>query len=341
MTKVLVTGATGFLGSHIVDQCLAAGDEVRVLTRPTSNLGYLGTLSDIEIVHGDLGDAESLAAACKGVDVVHHSAGRVAETGRRELFWEANVEGTRRLMDAARGAGVGRFVYVSSPSVATEYDTDRFGIDESEPYVRNPKSYYVETKAVAEREVLAANTSDFTTCALRPRMIWGPRSGGWMTLLLNKIRSGRLPDLSGGKQVLVSITYCEHAARACVQASRSDHVAGKAYFLADAEDVDLWAFARDLATALDLTPPTKTIPKPALTLAITIFDTIWKIPGLQDRIAPPLSSWTVAALTVSNTYDTTAAHRDFDYEPTVSLHEGLNRYVEWVHSIGGLDALPA
>ncbi|MFR9749836.1 NAD-dependent epimerase/dehydratase family protein [Nocardia sp. 004] len=339
--KVLVTGATGFLGSHIVDQSLAAGDEVRVLARPTSDLGYLNSLQDVEIVHGDLGDAQSLAAACKGVDVVHHSAGRVEETGSRSQFWEANVAGTRRLVDAARAAGAGRFVYVSSPSVATEYDEDRFGIDESEPYVRNPKSYYVETKAIAEREVLAANGPDFTTCALRPRMIWGPRSGGWMTLLLRKIRSGRLPDLSGGKQVLVSITYCDHAATACVQAARSDNVAGKAYFLADAEDVDLWGFARDLATAFDLTPPTRTIPKPVLDAALTVFDTIWKIPGLQERVAPPLSSWTVAALTVSNTYDTTAAQRDFGYSPTVSLQEGMDRYVEWVESIGGLPALLA
>ncbi|MEU6587336.1 NAD-dependent epimerase/dehydratase family protein [Nocardia sp. NPDC046763] len=339
--KVLVTGGTGFLGSHIVDQALAAGDEVRVLARPTGDLGYLRSLPEVEIVHGDLGDADSLVAACKGVDVVHHSAGRVAETGHRDQFWEANVEGTRRLMDAARAAGTGRFVFVSSPSVATEYDRDRFGIDESEPYVRNPKSYYVETKAIAEREVLAADGPDFTTCALRPRMIWGPRSGGWMTLLLNKIRSGRLPDLSGGKPVLVSITHCEHAARACVQASRSDAVAGKPYFLADAEDVDLWGFARDLATAFDLTPPTRTIPKPVLNGVIAVFDTIWKIPGLQSRVAPPLSSWTVAALTVSNTYDTSAAQRDFGYAPTVSLRDGLNRYVEWVESIGGLSALPS
>lgn len=64
--KVLVTGATGFLGSHIVDQALEAGDEVRVLARPTGDLGYLRSLPDVEIVHGDLGDAESLAAACKG-----------------------------------------------------------------------------------------------------------------------------------------------------------------------------------------------------------------------------------------------------------------------------------
>lgn len=337
--KVLVTGATGFLGSHIVDQCLAVGDEVRVLARTTSDLSYLKTLPDVEIVPGDLGDAAALAAACQGIDVVHHSAGRVQETGQREQFWGANVLGTRRLLDAARAAGVGRFVFVSSPSVATEYDRDRFKIDESEPYVRNPKSYYVETKAIAEREVLAANAPGFTTCAVRPRMIWGPRSGGWMSLLLDKIRSGKLPDLSGGKQVMVSITYCDHAARACVQASRSDDVAGKAYFLADGADVDLWAFARTLATAFDLTPPGKTIPKPVLDTAIAVFDTVWKIPALKERHSPPLSSWTVAALTISSTYDTTAAQRDFGYTPTVSHQEGLDRYVEWVKSIGGLPAL--
>ncbi|MET8650960.1 NAD-dependent epimerase/dehydratase family protein [Nocardia aurea] len=337
--KVLVTGATGFLGSHIVEAALAAGDEVRVLTRPGSDKSYLRTLPGVEIFHGDLGDPDSLLSACRGVEVVHHSAGRVEETGRRAQFWDANVVGTRNLLDAARAEGVDRMVYVSSPSVATDYVGDRFGIDESEPYVREPKSLYVETKAIAEQEVLAANGPDLLTCALRPRMIWGPRSGGWMSLLLRKIRSGRLPDLSGGRPVMVSMTYCEHAAAASVRASRSDRVAGNAYFLADAEDVDLWRFARDLATALDLTPPTRTVPAPVLKAAVTAFDTLWRLPGLAERVSPPLSSWTVAALTVSSTYDTTAARRDFGYSPSVSREEGLLRYVEWVRSVGGVPAV--
>ncbi|WP_330256438.1 NAD-dependent epimerase/dehydratase family protein [Nocardia sp. NBC_00565] len=339
--KALVTGASGFLGSHIVDTAVRAGDEVRAVVRPSSDLGYLSTVSELETVAGDLGDYESLVTACKGVDVVYHSAGHVAEVGSRAQFWEANVEGTRRLMKAAQQAGVGRFVFVSSPSVATSYDTDRFGVDESEPYVTDPKSLYVATKVAAEQLVLATNTPDFVTCALRPRMIWGPRSSGWMTLLLRKLKSGRLPDLSGGKNVMVSITYCEHAAQACLQAARSDQVAGNAYFLADSEDVDLWKFVNELAVALDLTPPTRTIPKPIFDAAIAVFDTIWRVPAIKERYPPPLSSWTTAALTVSNTYDTSAATRDFGYAPTVSPADGLAAYVEWVGQVGGVEAVLA
>ncbi|MEV4234408.1 NAD-dependent epimerase/dehydratase family protein [Nocardia sp. NPDC049737] len=339
--KALVTGATGFLGSHIVDAAMAAGDDVRAIVRPSSDLGHLSTVPEIETVAGDLGDYESLVTACKGVDVVYHSAGLVAEVGSRAQFWEANVEGSRRLMKAAQQAGVARFVFVSSPSVATSYDTDRFSIDESEPYVTAPKSLYVETKAAAEQLVLSSNTPDFVTCALRPRMIWGPRSSGWMTLLLRKLKSGKLPDLSGGKNVMVSITYCEHAAQACLQAARSDQVAGNAYFLADPEDVDLWKFVKDLAVALDLTPPSRIIPKPVFDAAIAVFDTIWRVPAIKERYAPPLSSWTTAALTVSSTYDTSAATRDFGYAPTVSLADGLAAYIDWVGQVGGVDAVIA
>ncbi|MGW5318967.1 NAD-dependent epimerase/dehydratase family protein [Nocardia thailandica] len=338
--KVLVTGATGFLGSHIAQAALAAGDEVSVLVRPGRE-SAVAELTGARIVTGDLTDPASLRTACHGADVVYHSAGLVSEVGTRQQFWAANVDGTRALLAAAREAGTGRFVYVSTPSVATSYEADRFGIDESEPYVTAPKSLYVASKTVAEQHVLAANAPGFTTCALRPRMIWGPRSSGWMTVLLRKLRSGKLPDLSGGRQVLASITYCDHAAQACLLAARSDAVAGKAYFLADAEDIDLWAFVRDLAVALDLTPPTRTIPAPVLDAAITVFDTLWRVPAIAERWSPPLSSWTTAALTVSSTYDTSAAARDFGYRPTVTRDEGLAAYVEWVRATGGVDAVVA
>lgn len=338
--KVLVTGATGFLGSHIAEAAVAAGDEVYALARPGRE-SVLAELAGVDAVTGDLGDPASLAAACAGIDVVYHSAGRVSEVGTRDQFWAANVEGTRSLLAAAKAAGVRRFVYVSTPSVATSYAADRFGIDESEPYIVNPKSLYVASKIVAEQHVLAANTPDFSTCALRPRMIWGPRSSGWMTVLLRKLKSGKLPDLSGGKPVLASITYCEHAAQACLRAARSDQVAGKAYFLADAEDIDLWQFVRELATALDLVPPTRTVPAPVLDTAIAVFDTVWRVPAIAQRWSPPLSSWTTAALTVSSTYDTTAATRDFGYRPTVTRDAGLTAYVDWVRAVGGVDAVVA
>ena len=174
--KVLVTGASGFLGGHLAERAAEAGDEVRVLVRESSDIKQLRAVPGIEVVRGDLSDAESLRSAVRGIEVVHHSAARVVGYGSRAQFVETNVRGTARLMAAAQSAGVGRFVFVSSPSALMgRNEGDRFGIDESTPYPDRWLNLYSETKAQAERLVLAANRPGFTTVALRPRGIWGPR----------------------------------------------------------------------------------------------------------------------------------------------------------------------
>src|SRR5206468_6581108 len=131
--KALVTGASGFLGSHIVDACARAGDTVRVLVRPSSDLSYLRTVEGVEYAYGDLSDAASVRAAVRGVDVVYHAAARLTDHGGRAQFLDVNVVGTRRLLDPARAGGAGRFVFVSSPSAVMD-GADQVGIDESTPY---------------------------------------------------------------------------------------------------------------------------------------------------------------------------------------------------------------
>ncbi|MFD9825152.1 NAD-dependent epimerase/dehydratase family protein, partial [Streptomyces violascens] len=261
--KALITGASGFLGSHIVDACVRAGDEVRVLVRRRSDLSHLRTVPGVEFAYGDLRDAASLRTAVTGVDVVHHSAARATDQGTRAQFWDENVLGTRHLIAAARAAGARRFVFVSSPSALMGLnDGDRFNLDESIPYPARHLNFYSQTKAAAERLVLAANRPDFTTVALRPRAVWGPRDhAGFMPRLLAKMLAGSLPDLPAGKPVYASLCYCDNAAEACVRAARADGVAGRPYFVSDGPPVDLWSVLADLARRFGGTPPTPRIPR--------------------------------------------------------------------------------
>ena len=112
----VVTGATGLLGSHIAEQLVARGEQVRALVRPTSDTTFLKSLG-VELVTADLGDAESLRRGVDGADVVYHSAARVGEWGPWRLFREEVVESTGRLLDACRDAAVGRVLHVSSVTV--------------------------------------------------------------------------------------------------------------------------------------------------------------------------------------------------------------------------------
>ncbi|MFE5540551.1 NAD-dependent epimerase/dehydratase family protein [Streptomyces sp. NPDC056519] len=340
--NVLVTGASGFLGGHLVDHCLAEGHRVRALVRPGSEVARLRTLPGVELVHGALEDPDSLRRAVRGVDVVHHSAARVTDVGTRARFWEANVAGTEHLLRAARRAGVGRFVFIGSPSALMRVEEgDRFGIDESTPYPDRYLNLYSETKAAAERRVLAADCPGFTTVALRPRGVWGPRDhAGFLPRLVARMVSGRLPDLAAGKRVHVSLCHCDNAVAACMGAATApaERVGGRAYFIADRERTDLWAFLATLARLFDGRPPTRPVPPLVRDALAAAVDTLWRLPPLRARIAPPLSRYTVALLTRSATYDTGAAERDFGYVPRIDQETGLRRLAAWVETTGGVGA---
>ncbi|HEY2514338.1 MAG TPA: NAD-dependent epimerase/dehydratase family protein [Polyangiaceae bacterium] len=335
--RALVTGATGFLGSHIVDACLAQGDTVAALARAASPRAYLTSLPAVEIRQGDLTDAASLDRATRGVDVVYHSAARVVDYGSREDFYDQNVRGTEVLLDAARNNGVRRFVFVSSPSVVGD-GSHQLNIDETYPYPARFLNLYSETKAAAEKLVLATNGPDFVTCAIRPRAVWGPRDRrGYMPKIVAKLLHGKMRDFSGGARVLASLCYCENAARACVLAAASPNVGGKAYFVTDREVVDVWGFMNTLAETFGAPRMRKRASPRMVAAAVFVIEAAWTLPALSHRRAPPLSRYGLSLLTRSGTYDTSAARRDFGYEPPVPQADGLARLRSWVDSIGGVE----
>ena len=336
--RALVTGAAGFLGSHIVDKLRERGVKARVLVRPSSDLTYLKTLPDVELVLGDITSRDAVQAATRGVDVVYHSAARVSDYGSRAQFMDANVGATRLLLDACRENRVPRFLFVSSPSVIMD-GGDQERIDERQPYPRRFLNLYSETKALAEQMVLREHGNGLTTCAIRPRAVWGPRDrSGWFPKIFAKLEQGRLPDLSGGKRVAASFTFCTDAAEACILASESEAAGGKAYFVSDGLETDVWEFARAVCAQFGLEPPRRQVnPAAARAIARTL-DLAWKLPALGHHSAPPLSEYVVCLLTRTGTYDISAARRDFGYRPQVDPARGLTLLKAWIESIGGTAA---
>jgi len=332
--NVLVTGASGFLGGHVVRHLLDAGHSVRALVRPTSDRS---DLQQVPCVVGDLDVPATLLHAVDGVDAVVHAAAKVDDAGSRQDFMRTNVSGTQALLRAARPAGVRRFVFISSPSVVM-HGRDQRDIDESTPYPHRFLHPYAETKALAEQAVLAARGAGFETVCLRPRGIWGP--GDWsgpLPRLLGRMARGRLPDVSGGRQVLADLCYVGSVAHGVERALLSDAADGGTYFLTDDDPVDVWAFAHHLAERLDLSPPRRRLnPRLARALARGV-ETAWRAPGLRDR-SPPLSRYGLALISRTHTYDISAARRDLDYAPVVSREQGLEHYLAWVEAQGGVRA---
>ncbi|MFI6869286.1 NAD-dependent epimerase/dehydratase family protein [Nocardia sp. NPDC050406] len=332
--KALVTGASGFLGGALVRRLVRDGEyEVAILVRPTSRLRDIAEVLDrVEVITGDLGDTASLERAVAGVDIVFHSAARVDERGSREQFWAENVTATARLLSAARAQGARRFVFVSSPSALMDRDGgDQVDIDESAPYPTRYLNHYCETKAAAERLVVNADTADFTTCALRPRAIWGAgdRSGP-IVRLLSRAAAGSLPDLSCGREVYASLCHVENIVEACVKAAVAENVGGKAYFIADAGQTNVWRFLGQVAEDLGYRRPTRRLPPRLVWLLVELIENLRRVPYLAARWSPPLSRYSVAVLTRTGTYDIGAARRDLEYRPVVDRDTGMAELKIWL-----------
>ena len=185
---ILVTGGGGFLGEAVVRQLLSREDRVRSFSRGAyPNLAADG----VEIHRGDLSDRNAVHEAVAGCTAVIHVAAKPGIWGSRRSFWRTNVLGTRHVLEACRRHGVNRLVYTSSPSVVHSSGHSE-GADESLPYPTRHLAHYPDTKAQAERMVLAANGPDLSTVALRPHLVWGPGDNHLLPRLVARAKVGRL-----------------------------------------------------------------------------------------------------------------------------------------------------
>lgn len=231
--KALVTGASGFIGSHICRLLAEQGHEVRAMVRPTSTLDRLEGVAATP-VYADVRDPLAVSAAVSGQDWVFHCAAEVSP-GRREGHEQVNVEGTRTVAGASATAGVKRFVMLSStaacgPAASREQPTT----EAQEP---SPVSRYGEAKLAAENAVRAMRDR-LQSVILRLPAVYGPDDANTM-IILNALRRGILLDPWG----TFSVVYVKDAARAAVLAAQSDVAAGSVYLVSDGAERTAAQFA--------------------------------------------------------------------------------------------------
>lgn len=322
--RVLVTGGGGFLGGAVVRQLLAAGHTVRTVAR-----GDYPALAALGVEHqrGDLAEAGVAARAVGGVDAVVHVAARTGVWGKRADFVSANVDATRRLLEAMAAARVDRLVYTSSPSVIFD-GHDHLDADGTLPYPSRYLAHYPETKAEAERLVLATNSSTLATVALRPHLIWGPGDPWLLPRVIARHRAGRLRIVGDGTN-RVSLTYVDNAAAAHLQAldalAPGAGWAGRPYFVNDPEPVVLWAWLNTLFGRLGLPPCERRVSLGVAQALGTVAEGVWSLFGLADD--PPMTRFVAAQLATSHTYTLAPARAAFGYTPVVDPAEGFERTV--------------
>jgi nucleoside-diphosphate-sugar epimerase len=319
--RIFVTGASGFIGGAIASR-LAGSNEVVALSRSPGADGALRARG-AQPVRGDL---EGVGAAqLAGCEAVVHCAAWVEPWGRREDFWRVNVEGTSRLLAAAREAGVRRFVHMSTEAVLWRGQPLR-DIDESHPYPARTPFLYAETKAEAERRVLAANDlqAPFETVVLRPRFVWGPGDRTIVAEAKAIVERGAFAWVDGGR-ARTSTTHVGNLVHACELALAKGR-GGEAYFVTDGVDTDFRSFLTRLLAAEGVELPERSMPGWLLEPAATLVEGVWR--ALRMRGAPPLTRHAVALLRCDCTLRIDKARRELGYEPRVGVEEGLRELAE-------------
>ena len=325
--KVLVTGGGGFLGQAICRQLVARGHAVRSMNRKRyPALDALGVVQH----SGDVASMDLVVEAASGVDAIIHSAGRVGAWGRLEDYYETNVRGTDNVLAACELNEIGRLVFTSSPSVVHN-GGDLEGVDESVPYATHFSSPYAQTKALAEQRVLAANSAQLATVALRPHFVWGPGDPNLLPRILNRARRGQL-RLIGDVAKKIDTVYVDNAAEAHVLALEKlavgSPIAGKIYFISQGEPVTHEALINSWLKADGFPPETRHVPLGLAQFVGTALETVYRTLGISKE--PPLTRFMVEQLSTSHWFNIAAARRDLGYSPRVSMAEGLARLSQYL-----------
>jgi nucleoside-diphosphate-sugar epimerase len=317
--NALVTGGTGFLGRRLVERLLAQGRNVTVLARgPAPDLEARG----VRLVRAALEDAGAVETACVGVTTVFHVAAKVGVWGRYQDFYQTNVEGTRNVLEACHRQGVSRLVYTSTPSVVYN-GYSLAGADESFPLTTACPSPYPLTKAIAEREVRAANSPRLRTVALRPHLIWGVGDPHLIPRLVERARSGRLRIIGDG-QNRVDLVHVENAvdAQLAAEAALAGPAAGgKAYFITNGEPVVLWEWINQLLAALGEPRVSRRLSLGSAIVIGAACEAAWRLLPLQGE--PPLTRFVATELAKDHWFDLSAARRDLGYVPRITMAAGL------------------
>jgi 2-alkyl-3-oxoalkanoate reductase len=322
--RVLVTGASGMLGRATATALLDRGEDVTVLQRRPAGLPCAEVL-------GDVADPDAVRRVAHGQGAVVHLAAKVDVVGRWPEYVRANVEGTRSVLAACRAAGVGRLVHVSSPSVA-HAGAALTGVGAQPADPAHARGHYSRSKAVAEREALAADTAALAVLAVRPHLVWGPGDTQLVGRIVDLARAGRLPVLGSGA-ALIDTTYVDNAAAALVAAvDACGRVHGEALVVTNGEPRPVGEVLARLCRAAGVPAPTSRVPFRAAWLAGAAIDGVWAL--TRARSTPPLTRFLAEQLATAHWFDQRRTRAALGWAPQVSLAEGFARLGRWYAAAG-------
>ncbi|MFE1587750.1 NAD-dependent epimerase/dehydratase family protein [Streptomyces sp. NPDC058737] len=326
---VLVTGASGFIGGHLVHRLAERGHRVRVLARSTSDrAAFTGAAAQVTV--GDLGDTDSLRRATTGVRHVYNCAGLSADWGPWDRFRAVNVDGAKNLVDAAHEAGtVERLVHLSTTDV---YGYPERPCDETTA-PRDIGLPYNRSKMLGERAVwAAAERTGLPVTVVRPVSVYGPGSKDFVIEIANLLLSKQMVYIRGGR-VPAGLLYVSNAVDGIIAAATGEHTAGRAYNLRDPHDTTWREYVEALAEGLGVKAPWLSLPTPVATAVATVSEKLWGALRINSR--PVLTRHAVHLFDRDQSYPIGRAQEELGFKGEVDFKEGMRRTVAWLDSPEG------
>jgi len=324
----LVTGATGLLGSHIVEQLTQAGRPVRALVRATSDTRLLDEWG-VEKVVGDVTDPASLPAALQDVDTVYHAAAQVGDWGPWKQFVSITIDGTRNMLAAARDAGVKRFLHISSISAYGHPDGEGLVLDETAPLgvSLHKWSYYSRAKVAAEQLAWAAHEAgEVPVTVVKPSWLYGPRDRASMPRIIRAIRAGKAKIIGKGDNQL-NLTYAGNEAEGCILAATKEGTLGESYNLSNDGEITQAGYMNKIAECLGCEPIAKHVPFWLAKQGAFWMELFGHV--FHKKNPPLVTRYSVWLIGRKCFFSCEKARRELDWQPTVGYDEGIEQAVRW------------
>ncbi len=324
MEKVLVTGATGFLGKYLTEQLLTEGYEVLALGRNKAAGEALEKMG-ATFCPGDFTDKEVCAPYFKGVDYVIHAGALSTVWGAWEDFYNTNVTGTRTVCELCLEHGVKRMVYISSPSIYSGKE-HRFDIKEAEYDKDNKLNFYIRSKILSEEVIREFNQKGLDTVTLRPRGLIGIGDTSLIPRILNANGKIGIPLFHGGENY-VDITCVENVAYAASLGLKAMNVKGEVFNITNGEPTRFKEILEQFLAAIEEEPKYLKLPFWLAYGVASLTETIYRV--FRKKGEPMLTRYTVCTLAFSQTLDITKAKEKLGYTPKITLSEGIKNYGTW------------
>jgi nucleoside-diphosphate-sugar epimerase len=322
---VLITGATGFIGGHLVPRLLGKGLEVHCLVRSLEKAECLPFKDDVRFIVGDITDPASLRNLDKDFDYVIHLAamGHVSASSEASYkqFVKINEQGTKNLIDALRGSfTLKRFIHFSSTAAMGPIGLPVL----SEADLPNPVTPYQKSKYRSEQMSMGAyEQNGFPTVIIRPCMVYGPGGKGEFLKFCRLMKAGVFPKVGLG-QNLTPIVHVKDVVEATVL-SLFNGQPGNVYIIASEQSYPMDDIRKYVMKALNIRRPYIYVPLWAALLSVGLLEGVFQLLG-----KPPVATrQNLRSTTTNRTFDISKAKKELHYEPRMYLEEGICDTVDW------------